>query len=80
MPTTTSLGSAVIPDNLGSGQAHLSGFGKGGGILAYMRSIVFDLRAIETAYNAHTHAAAVDSPDSVTATEGVVLGTTFSDE
>ena len=80
MATTTSEGLAIIPANLGSGQSHLSGFGKGGGLLAYLRSIVFDIRALETGYNAHTHGAAVDSPDSATATEGVVTGTTFSDE
>ncbi len=73
-------GNAIIPANLGEGGAHLTGFGRGGGLIKYLRSVVDDLRDIRDNYNAHTHGGATTAPDAVTPPEVVTIGTTFSDE
>ena len=73
-------GNAKIPANLGEGGAHLTGFGRGGGLIEYLRSIVADLRDVRDNYNAHTHGGVTTAPDTVTPSEAVTVGTTFSDE
>lgn len=73
-------GTAVIPRNIGEGNAHLSGFSRSGGLATILESILLDMRDIAEAHNSHDHGGAVAAPDQTSPLATATVGTKFEDE